>query len=149
MSQRLRQPCLSSLCWAKKPGGSPALPPASAQLSWWTNQSSSTMSHSCGHILSFFLSFFSFFDFLSCCFTMGTARERELSVFWQCLVCHGHPHTCTVQRKQPPDTYGSPSINTWQLAYIYSIIDPDHKNGATICFCNKWCSSVQSFIHFF
>lgn len=76
MSQRLRQPCLSSLCWAKKPGGSPALPPASAQLSWWTNQSSSTMSHSCGHILSFFLSFFSFFDFLSCCFTMGTARER-------------------------------------------------------------------------
>lgn len=34
------------------------------------------MSHSCGHILSFFLSFFSFFDFLSCCFTMGTARER-------------------------------------------------------------------------
>lgn len=37
------------------------------------------MSHLCGHILSFFLSFFSSSDFVSCCFTEGAAKERFLS----------------------------------------------------------------------
>lgn len=79
MSLRLRQPCLSVLFWAEKPGGPPAPRPPYARLSWWANQSSNTMSHSCGHILPFFLSFFSFSDFLSCCFIEGAAKESFLS----------------------------------------------------------------------
>lgn len=98
MSQRLRQPCLSSLCWAKKPGGSPAVQAASAQLSWWTNQSNGTMSHSCGHILPFFLSFFSFFDFPSCCFTMGTARESAFCLLTMPGVSRTSPYMYSAKK---------------------------------------------------
>lgn len=98
MSLRLRQPCLSVLCRAEKPGV-PRPPPPSARLSWWANQSGSTMSHSCGHILSFFLSFFSFSDFLSCCFTEGDAKESFLSTDNAWCVTDIPIHTYTVQRR--------------------------------------------------
>lgn len=68
MSLRLRQPGLYRLSRVEKPGGPPSLLPTSTPLSWWSNQSSTAMSHSCGHILSFFLCFLSFV-LLSCYFT--------------------------------------------------------------------------------
>lgn len=59
MSLRLRQPGLYRSSRVEKPGGPPSLLPTSTPLSWWSNQSSTTMSHVCGHILSFFLCFLS------------------------------------------------------------------------------------------
>lgn len=82
---------------ARKARGPPALCLHSAWLSWWANESSSPMSHSCGHFLAFFLAFLSF-PWLSVLFHRGGC-QRGHSVRWQCPACHRHPHTYTVQRR--------------------------------------------------
>lgn len=82
MSQRLRQPCLFVLCPPKSQGvPQPRTPPLRGCHGEQISPAGSTMSHSCGHILSFFLFFFSSSDFVSCCFTEGPAKESFLSTY--------------------------------------------------------------------
>lgn len=97
MSQRLRQPCLFVLCPPKSQGVPQPPPPASARLSWWANQSGRQHYVTLMWAHSLFLPLFLFFVWLCIVLLHWGACQRELSVHWQCLVCHGHPHTCTVQ----------------------------------------------------
>lgn len=83
MSPRLRQPGLYGSSRVEKPGGPLSLLPTSTPLSWWSNQSSSTLSHSCGHFLSVFRCFLSIV-LQSCYFTEVALKEFPA---WDLCVC--------------------------------------------------------------
>lgn len=98
MSLRLRQPCLSVLCRAEKPGGPPS-PPASLCAVVMVSKSVRLHYVTLMWAHSLFLPLFLFFLWLSIVLFHRGGCQRELSVRWQCLVCHGHPYTYTVQRR--------------------------------------------------
>lgn len=115
MSLRLRQPCLSVLWRAEKPASPPP-----TRLSWWANQSGCTMSHSCGHILSFFL-FFSFPDFLSCCFTERATKEgfRSTDNAWCVMDIPIHIH-CKVEQALQVQWLPFPTHMETDLCLLFS-----------------------------